>query len=166
MSGQGGQYADSAHLSPMTPDEFRDFYEASIVDYAQEKVRAGNWSEEESLEKSGEEYRQLLPEGMNTPNHHLYAIRDGGGGKVGALWLAVEKQCGRKTGFIYQLYIEEQFRRRGYAAGAMRALEEKARTLGVDTLMLHVFGHNHAAIALYRKLGYDGTNMNMAKKLG
>ena len=150
----------------MTPDEFRDFYEASIVDYAQEKVRAGNWSEEESLEKSREEYRQLLPKGMNTPNHHLYAIRDDGGERVGSLWLAVEERRGRTTGFIYQLYIEEQFRRRGYAAGAMRALEKEARTLGVDTLMLHVFGHNHAAIALYRKLGYDVTNMNMAKKLG
>ena len=166
MSRLVGERAPAAHLAPMSPDEFRDFFEFSIVDYAQEKVRAGNWSEGEALDKSRQEFWQLLPSGLDTPNHHLYAIREDGGGKVGALWLAVEERRGGTTGFIYQLHIEEQFRRRGFAAGAMRALEETARTLRVDTLALHVFGHNHAAIALYRKLGYDVTNMNMAKKLG
>lgn len=165
MRDPANQKASVVRLSPMTADEFRDFYEASIVDYGQEKVRAGNWSEGEALEKSRQEYRQLLPEGMNTPNNHLYAIRNDNGERVGSLWLAVEERHGVKTGFIYQLHIDERFRRRGYAAQAMRLLEEEARALGVDTLLLHVFGHNHAAIALYRELGYETTNINMAKKL-
>jgi ribosomal protein S18 acetylase RimI-like enzyme len=149
----------------MSPDEFHDFFEASVADYAQEKVRAGNWSEWEAVQKSREQHRKLLPMGLDTPNQHLYAIRNSGGQKVGVLWLAVEKAHDSTTGFIYQLYIDEPFRRRGFAAQAMRALEETARALHVDTLMLHVFGHNQAAIALYQKLGYDVTNMNMAKKL-
>jgi ribosomal protein S18 acetylase RimI-like enzyme len=165
MSAPEDHRAASAQLSPMTPDEFHDFYAFSVADYAREKVRAGNWSEEEALQRSKQEFQQLLPSGLDTPNHFLYAIRDDGGEKVGALWLAVEKRRGRTTGFIYQLYIDERFRRRGFGAGAMRALEQIARALGVDTLALHVFGHNHAAIALYRGLGYDVTNINMAKKL-
>lgn len=111
----------SARLSPMTPDEFRDFHKFSIADYAREKVRAGNWSEAESLEKSREEHRKLLPQAMDTPNNHLYAIRNDSGAKVGSLWLAVEERRGCKTGSIYQLYIDERFRRKGYATQAVRA---------------------------------------------
>ena len=116
------------------------------------------------MQKSREQHRQLLPSGLNTTNQHLFSIRVGDD-KVGALWLAVDEHHATTTGFIYQLYIEEPFRRRGFAAQAMLALEETARALGADTFVLHVFAHNHPAIALYRKLGYEVTNMNMAKRL-
>ena len=36
---------------------------------------------------------------------------------------------------------------------------------GLETLALHVFGHNPGARALYEKLGYEITNINMAKHL-
>ena len=48
----------------------------------------------------------------------------------------------------------------------MTALEETVRALGLDEIRLHVFGHNGAARALYRKLGFVETNVMMAKQLG
>ena len=68
-------------------------------------------------------------------------------------------------GFIYDLRIYDEYQRRGYARQAMLALETKVRELGLDTISLHVFGHNHAAKALYDQLGYEVTNINMSKKL-
>jgi ribosomal protein S18 acetylase RimI-like enzyme len=153
-------------LVPMTPDEFNAFLERDIAQYAAEKLKAGNWSSAEALQRSRDEHYQLLPQGLATPGHHLFTIRDDDIGQgVGTLWLAEQRGWAKPTGFIYDLYIDERFRRRGYASRAMLALEEKAVELGLDTLALHVFGHNHAARVLYEHLGYEIMNINMAKSL-
>jgi ribosomal protein S18 acetylase RimI-like enzyme len=44
-------------------------------------------------------------------------------------------------------------------------LEELARGMGIREVALHVFGHNHAARALYEKAGYEITNINMTRTL-
>ncbi|HEU5369826.1 MAG TPA: GNAT family N-acetyltransferase, partial [Ktedonobacterales bacterium] len=65
----------------------------------------------------------------------------------------------------YDVRIDEAFRRRGYASQAFLELEHKARNLGAARISLHVFGNNHAAIDMYTKLGYEPTNVLMAKTL-
>lgn len=84
--------------------------------------------------------------------------------EVGHLWLAihVDKQ---NNGFIYDLRINESYRGQGYATAAMKALELKAKSLGMGTLSLHVFRHNEIARSLYNKLGYETTSILMAKDL-
>ena len=67
--------------------------------------------------------------------------------------------------FIYYLEIEEPFRRQGLASQASLALEEKTKELGLAALFLHVFAHNPPAQALYSKLGYKVTSLNMMKRL-
>lgn len=47
----------------------------------------------------------------------------------------------------------------------MRLLEDQVRQVGLRRIGLHVFGHNAAAQALYRKVGYEVTNINMAKNV-
>jgi ribosomal protein S18 acetylase RimI-like enzyme len=37
--------------------------------------------------------------------------------------------------------------------------------MGINSIRLHVFGYNHSAIAMYQKLGYETTNLQMEKKL-
>jgi ribosomal protein S18 acetylase RimI-like enzyme len=81
---------------------------------------------------------------------------------VGMLWFAMREP---HTAFVYDVRIDEAFRRRGYASEAFRELEQKARALGAVKIALHVFGVNHAAIDLYTKLGYQATNILMAKSL-
>ena len=63
------------------------------------------------------------------------------------------------------IVIDEPYRRRGYGQAAMLALEDSVRSLGLRGIALHVFGHNTAARALYERLGYTVTNINMAKRL-
>ncbi|EQD45936.1 protein containing GCN5-related N-acetyltransferase, partial [mine drainage metagenome] len=52
-----------------------------------------------------------------------------------------------------------------YAAAALRELENVAKQAGADRISLHVFAHNEGAISLYRKLGYEPTNLVLSKRL-
>jgi ribosomal protein S18 acetylase RimI-like enzyme len=153
-------------LAPMKATEYQTYLNISIREYAEEKVQAGNWQPEEAQERSAKEFQQLLPEGVATKDNFLYDIQDEAlDNTVGMIWLARMMQGTKPIMFIYDFRIDEAHRRKGYGEQAMLAAEVQAKALGYDTLALHVFGHNHAARALYEKLGYEITNLNMAKKL-
>jgi RimJ/RimL family protein N-acetyltransferase len=151
-------------LRAMTEAEFQAFLAYSIPEYASEKVKAGNWTPEEAMERSRKGHATLLPDGLASPNQHLFTI-DLEGRPVGRLWLSVDPRTAGGAGFIYDLFVEESFRRQGIGAEAMRLLEKEGLSLGVHSLALHVFGYNLAARALYEKLGYEITNINMSKSL-
>ncbi|HEX8371921.1 MAG TPA: GNAT family N-acetyltransferase [Chthoniobacterales bacterium] len=153
-------------LVPMDEPEFAAFLEHAIPSYAAEKVLAGSWTLEESVERSAEAYLTLLPNGLATAHHFLFNIREPVSGEnVGVVWLADDRENSPRGGFIYELSIAESHRRTGLAQAAMKAIEEKARGMGIDTLRLHVFGQNRPARLLYEKLGYETTDINMAKRL-
>ena len=154
-------------LVPMTEPEFQDFRATEIAGYAQEHVRAGRWRPEESVRLAEQEFDGLLPDGLATLNHYFFTLRDETLGiPVGSLWFAVQQEEGSEpTAFVFKIVIFEAFRRQGYGSQAMQALEKQVRHLGLSTISLHVFGHNHAARALYEKLGYVTTNVTMRKTL-
>jgi len=153
-------------LVPMTPQEFDGFLERDIREYAQERVRAGFWTEAESLARSRKEHRLLLPDGLKSRYHHLHTIRDSESGEeVGVIWFMSDLDSSRGSGFIYDIEIHEPFRRRGYARQAMLELENVARGMGLRQLGLHVFANNEAARALYEALGYGVASLNMLKDL-
>ena len=153
-------------LVPMSEDDFRVYQENEIREYAEEKIRSGAWSQEKAYELSVQTHRRLLPEGVATPGQYIFSIRDEDlGQNVGAIWFARFEGGGKRLAFIYDLIIFEPFRRRGYGTQAMLALEEKVKEVGLDTIALHVFGHNQAALELYEKMGYEITDINMAKTL-
>ncbi|NOZ50982.1 MAG: GNAT family N-acetyltransferase [Chloroflexi bacterium] len=150
---------------PMTENEFQAYRKNAIEEYAQDHVRAGNWHPAEALEKAEKEFQHLLPDGVASKNQYLYALVDAQtGAKVGRIWFSVNDKAPQPTAFIYDFLIDEHCRRRGYGRQALGVLEEKARELGIDTVSLHVFGRNQAAIALYQKVGYEITNLVMTKK--
>jgi RimJ/RimL family protein N-acetyltransferase len=151
-------------LRPMTESDFQAFLTFDIHDYAAAKVRAGNWTSEEALEKSKEAHDRLLPRGMATPHQRFYTIVFEGE-PAGRLWLSTDPQAAAGAGFIYDLFVDERFRRRGIAKQAMVLLEKEALDLGLKSLALQVFGYNTGARALYEQLGYSITNINMVKTI-
>lgn len=154
-------------LVPMTESDFEGYVEQSIVSYAQEHVQSGNWDPSEALQKSREQFEQLLPEGLATENQHLFSVEEGEtGALVGRIWFGERGQPSRRTAFIYDFLIHEPYRGRGYGKQTLAALEEKVRELGIETIALHVFGHNRAAINLYQRVGYEITNLHMQKRVG
>jgi ribosomal protein S18 acetylase RimI-like enzyme len=150
-------------LVPMTESEATIFTEKLIVEYAADKVQAGAWTEEEALEKSRDSIKRLLPQGIHTENHYLYSIRTKNEA-VGHLWVAKEN-FGKPLAFVYDILIYDEFRRRGYAFEAFQEMENLVKSWGLDTIALHVFGYNTGALELYKKLGYEITDISMAKKL-
>jgi ribosomal protein S18 acetylase RimI-like enzyme len=147
--------------------EYETWLSHTVAEYTAEKVQAGNYHADEAVQRAEQEFRELLPEGPATPGQHLFSIVDAASGDcVGVVWFAEIQRGPRREAFIYDLVVHEPFRRRGYARAAMIALEDEVRRLAIERIGLHVFGHNRAAWALYDQLGYEVTNINMAKTLG
>ena len=148
----------------MNESEFQSFLADSIPAYAADKIKAGNWTEEEAERRSSEEHARLLPQGLDTPNHFLYSIEINQK-PIGRIWFTSDPKTHGGAGFINDLFIEEEFRGQGLATRALHLLEEEASRLGLSRLSLHVFGFNESAIDLYKKLGYKVTNLNMSKDI-
>lgn len=152
-------------LRPITAKEFTRWREQTLPAYAADKVRTGRWVESESLIEAEKELLSLLPAGLESPGHIFFTIECDGAVPVGVIWVAKTERTFGSIGYIYDLVVWPEYRRRGYAAQAMRALEVEATRLGLHGLALHVFGHNTSAHDLYVKLGYRPTNINMFKPL-
>lgn len=149
-------------LQSMSDRDYADWLEIIIPEYAAEKVANGTWSPDEALAKARESMDSLLKDGRNTKGHYLFSIRlKSEDQRMGFLWYAFHEG----KAFVYDLYIAPEYRRRGYAFQAMKRLEIDAANRGFTSIGLHVFGQNRGAQALYQKLGYDITDLTMAKKI-
>ena len=151
-------------LVPMNEDQYGAFIKLSERDQIEGHVREGTWRAEEAEAKMAELKAQFLPQGLATPNHFFWVIKDTDSGEhVGGLWFALLEEAGQRSFFVLEIQVYEPYRRRGYGAQAFLTMEEKAREMGVSSIVLHVFEDNHPARAMYRKLGYAGTSTQMAK---
>jgi len=153
-------------LRPMSQASYDVYLERLIVEYAEDKVGSGNWPEDGALARSRDETTRLLVDGVSTPGHALFdLIVPDEEEAVGVLWLGIIEDGGARKGFIYDIWIRPDLRRRGLGTTAMLEAERWARSLGLTSLGLHVFGHNQAALSLYEKLEYAITDLNMTKQL-
>lgn len=156
----------STTLQPMREASYPAYLEAAVVSYAQENIDAGRWTEDTALERSREDFNSLLPQGLATPDNHIFDILAGeGGATVGVIWLAIGRKHGIVSSFVYDVEIQPQHRRQGHAERAFKAIETFAQSLGAAHIGLHVFGNNPGAQALYQKLGFGVTGINMQKPL-
>lgn len=154
-------------LIPMNEETFRNWLERFIPHYGQEHVRTGRWSAEKATYLAKGEIDQALPEGLLTKDHYFFSlVTEDLKQPVGMVWFSIRSRpSGKRSIYIYNIEIDEPFRRHGYASEAFHMLEIKAQESGANEIALHVFGHNFAARALYEKLGYETTSLYMAKQL-
>lgn len=84
------------------------------------------------------------------PDSHVFLTAqtaDGVIGYVGMMYVLDE-------GYISNIAVRPDYRRRGVADALLNALEQRARALMLSFLTLEVRAHNAPAIALYEKHGY------------
>jgi len=156
------QYGDAmVKLEPIQQEDFEIFLERGIREYAGDHVRNGNWSSEEALDRSKKEFESLLPDGIRSKDQYLYSIIDNSGNKIGVLWVQVKDQ----KAFIFDFIIDEAFRGKGYGKQALIAMDEKLKSMNVESVGLHVFGDNITAQELYKKMGFQITGIHMKKIL-
>ncbi|MCM2324537.1 MAG: GNAT family N-acetyltransferase [Oligoflexia bacterium] len=150
----------------MSQSEYERYLERGIPEYARELAVSLKVPFETALPVAQSQFREMLPEGMNTKDHFFYAIVDPETDRpVGDLWFCVREKLGTRSLFIADFFIEEAVRGKGIGKAALRWLEGKARELNIPSIGLHVFGHNAGARQLYESLGYLPVSVVMRKDL-
>ncbi len=154
----------TVRLQPMSDDQYEAYLAFAYDDHSQDFVKLGLMSEAEAREKTVADFERLLPDGPETPGNHLWIAYDGET-EVGVVWLNVEQRPDGARAFIYDIVVDEPYRRRGYGKATMLAAEQAARELGAVAIGLNVFGHNTVARHLYDQLGFDVVSTQMRKRL-
>ena len=150
-------------IRPLRDDEYAWFSEQGLAFYVDDMVRAGI-DREVAQAKADRDLPQILPDGLATPGHYMYAIEHEGR-FAGYLWLCDrDGELGHSL-FVYAVEINEESRGRGLGRAAMLFAEDEARRLGIDRVALNVFGGNAVARSLYRSLGYEEDAIAMSKTL-
>ncbi len=154
-------------LVSMDDQDLKDYLKTAIENYANEKVKSGNWGQKDAVERSKEEFKRLLPDGIRTKGQHLFVVREKNTGtKVGMIWVGIRESADEISGaWIWDFLIYEEERGKGYGRETLRALDVALSELGQRIVSLHVFGHNEIAIELYKKSGYKTTNLVMSKEI-
>jgi len=144
-------------------DEYDAFIERAMAFYVDDMVRAGI-ERDVAQAKADKDLPQLLPDGLATPDHFMYAIEHDGR-FAGYLWLCDrDGELGHSL-FVYAVEIDDELRGRGLGRAAMVFAEEEAQRLGIAKVALNVFGGNAAARHLYLSLGYEETAVHMEKRV-
>ena len=153
-------------LRQQTVDEYDSWSKKSRETYTNENIKNG-LSPKEAQQKTDDDFNRLLPEGRQSSGQYLFTIVNEISSTnvetIGTLWFGVRGSEVYKKAFIYDIIIDEQYRSKGYGQQAMNLLESEVKKLGLRHIGLHVFGHNTAARAVYEKLGYVMTNLNLEK---
>jgi ribosomal protein S18 acetylase RimI-like enzyme len=150
-------------IRPLREDEYDAFVGRGLAFYVNDMVAAGV-DRDVAQAKADRDLPQILPQGLATPDHSMYAIEDEGR-FAGYLWLCDrDSELGHSL-FVYAIEIDEEFRGRGLGRAAMVFAEEEAKRLGIAKVALNVFGGNEVARRLYRSLGYQETAIHMEKRV-
>lgn len=136
-----------------TETEVEEFRAAQIVEYASQKVRAGQWPERESLARAERDVRGLLSPGFEARGHVVLAGLDETGERAGWVWLGPDPD-GSEASYLFQITVEPARRGKGLGRGLLAATEEALVRGGARELRLNVFRFNAPALALYRAMGY------------
>ncbi len=153
-------------LRPMTEERFAEFVMRSDPNYARQRVASGEWGEGTAVLRARETFDELLPQGLATPDNHLFDIIDQWDDTiVGAVWFTVRDRAGRQTAYICDMFIEPEYRHKGHASRALNELEEEVLGLGLDGIGLHVFGDNEVAHRLFQRREYQPMSIFMFKWL-
>lgn len=150
----------------MTGADYAEWEPISVAGYAEAQVQAGHWTAEKAGELSLQGLRDLLPEGLATPNHHLWIASDAETGqRVGALWIAIRQAGGRTEAYVYDIFVDDDLQGGGYGRAIMEAASAAGKALGAEVMALNVFGYNDRAYNLYKSLGYEVANRHMRLSL-
>ena len=151
-------------LEKLNEQEYEKYLEFMIPDYAKDISNNYNLPMDKAIEESDMMMKDLFSNGLSTEGQFLFNILDPDlKKKVGILWFNINPEINRA--YLYHIYIEEAFRKKGYGTKALEELHAKVKELGMESLGLSVFGSNDNAYSLYKKLGFTTASLSMYKIL-
>lgn len=149
-------------LRKMSKDEFDNYFQNKIERYSDVLSENIHEQGDEPSTKAIKQLKGLLPSGIETPNHHLFHIQRGEK-VIGFVWIKIEEE--KKSAFLYEIYIFEEYRGKGFGTETMKRLEGFLIQKEIYYFKLHVFGSNTGARKLYEELGFEVAGINMLKPL-
>jgi len=150
--------AVSISLLAVSPMEYREFVAAQIAEFADQKVRAGQWRPTDAESLSRHVVEGFLPAAGPTPGHRVLKAIDEGGERVGWIWVGpppVKPLNVPHRRWLYQITVEPTMQGRGVGRAMLDRLERDLAADGVQELYLNVFRWNVAARSLYDSAGYE-----------
>ena len=154
----------SVSLVPIPSDAFVRWRANTVREFAAGKVAAGSWAPDESVERAEATFSELLPDGPNTPDHHVWSIRGPDDTHIGVPCVGPHIPSMPGALYTWEISIEPEWRGRGYGRATMEALHSWARAGGFERIGLHVFGWNEPARQLFRTAGNTETDVIMEKR--
>jgi GNAT superfamily N-acetyltransferase len=141
-------------------------YQAATEHREAESVRvlSRTMPEELARERVAAGTARFLPDGLETAGHHLLTAENDQGEAVGNTWVGPDPAGNAEAAWLYDINVFAQHQRRGYGTAILAAIEDLIAAEGRSALGLNVVGDNTAAIALYRRGGYDVASMVMRKQ--
>jgi RimJ/RimL family protein N-acetyltransferase len=113
------------------------------------------WLLADSHWRSAADERRYIRALQRHPDAALYVAVTGDGEIVGRLSLMRDSHPASTHVADLGLMVAAGHRRGGIGTRLMETAEQWAAETGITKLELHVFPHNHPAISLYEKLGYE-----------
>jgi len=148
------------NFKPLSKAEYEIERNKEINSYVNELFVSGTLTKEKAQKQAEATFNKLLPNGIDTKGNYLCYAFDHET-FVGFIWYAILNN----KAFIYDFYVDESMRRKGYGKQIINACKKDAKSKGANEINLHVFGHNKPARALYLSLGYNPVSIEMKKKL-
>jgi ribosomal protein S18 acetylase RimI-like enzyme len=155
-------------LRPLRDDEFPEFLAFLRKEYVRSMVEEAGMTTEAAEDKADADHASLFPDRAPQPHHRISLIEEATtGARAGHLFWGERQPPGslRSRAYLYELYVEEPFRRRGVGRRVLELLEDEARAEGLPGIDLNVWGGNAGARALYRAAGFDEKAVFMSKEL-
>lgn len=149
-------------LRPMREEEYPAFCDYFIADYSQEIAENYGHSLELAQTLARKDLLRSFPDGYKTNVHKLLCI-EAESRVVGYLWHCPNEA--EHSTFIYDFYVDESCRGKGYGTEALKLLEGQLVKGGIVQIKLRVAYHNKRALALYQETGFMVTGYNMSKNL-
>tara|TARA_R110001583_G_scaffold22377_8_gene84036 strand:+ start:40 stop:516 length:477 start_codon:yes stop_codon:yes gene_type:complete len=154
------------NLRKMKAEEYPQYCEYFVADYGQEISQNYGHSIDVAIDLAEQELIRCFPNGVDTDEHDLLCIELDSSHSVkviGYLWHAIKPSD--SSTFIYDFYIEDKYRGKGYGKSAINQLESLLVSAGVNQIKLRVAYHNQRALALYQEVGFIISGYNMSKIL-
>ena len=152
----------TVHLEPMPPGRLPGWIDQQTALYAESRVRSGE-SRAVAEERAARSRAENFPEDAPLETHLVFEVWSDDT-VVGHLWIA-PFPAGTSDWWVFDIEIDEEHRRRGYARAALELAHAAARERGATSIGLNVFGYNTGAQRLYESLGYGVTATQMKRAL-
>jgi ribosomal protein S18 acetylase RimI-like enzyme len=129
------------------------------------------FSENERKELDKEKWAKHILEGFEKLSKRetdkIFVAEDESHAFLGYLWIGEgsNMMTGLKHGYVYDIFVKEEFRGKGIGKILMEKAESYCRERSYSRILLMVSVSNETATRLYDRMGYKAEQIHMAKAL-